>query len=968
MRLIANLLLAALLWSGRLDATLVGHYKFDEGTGATNALNQVAGSSTGAVGSGVTTGVAGISGNAYHFHNSAAQTGIVDMGNASFLPAVTSSGALTLSAWVKTTDTTGNRNTVVFAGDNTATNVYADLGVAAGQAGFLGSASARCRPVGATVAQQTGIFSSPVVAPVNDDAWHHLAMTVDLSAAKLELWVDGVLANTQTMTAANLPVFNNFEIGRLGRSVPADPFDGLVDDVQVYDQVLSPSQVEFLRGHPGLPVSAVVPPLVTADEVTMHHLGSVLLDVLGNDEPGVQAASVEILTPPASGTAVPDPQGEILYRHLTGTPATDSFTYRVKGSSGLYSVPAVVTVNFSSALRLANTTVQMPAAPPVTNFAVVNAFPGLSFTTPTTMESPAGDPKRLFVAERGGKIYLIPDVTASSPVKLLYLDLSSLTLDDGNEQGLKGFAFHPDFAGNGYLFVSYNHLEGGSEYVRLSRFKSDSPASNTAISAATEEILINQLYLPESGNQPRIHNIDECNFGPDGYLYVGFGDEDGHPDPSNNSQRIDKDFWSGLLRLDVDLEPEDYTAADGTGSDDASVPPNAHPAVVLHGGFPLYEIPADNPFIGATSFNGLAVLPAKVRSEFFAVGLRNPWQFNFDSLNGNLWLADVGLDTKEEVNLITKGGNYGWAFLEGSVPRKGVPPAAATLTGPVWEYDHGGGPFQGNSVIGGLVYRGSRYASLYGKYVFADFLSGNIWSMNSDGGPPAVERIAGESGIVSFAPDPSDTSLLMLDYGDGVVRRLRFPADSRGNRHLRRSCGLVPDSGRGALRAQSLVLVGSRHQEPLVRDQERARPIHLLGGRPLAVSRGRGLRETLRARIGAGESRHQKADRDPRAGANRRRNLWGQLSLERTGDRGGSGAGRGREFRSEHHGSGRSRGPNLADPQPLPVQHLPFLAGRTFSEPEHPPAQSTRLPGGQQRQFSHPARSCGLFGSIAAIP
>jgi MYXO-CTERM domain-containing protein len=237
------------------QAALIAYYKFDEGAGATIAANQVAGSS-GAIGSAVTTGVAGISGNAYSFGGATAtQADIVDMGNASFFSAVTASGQLTLSAWVKTTDTTGNRNAAIFAGDDTSSNVYTDLGVAAGQAGFLGSASARNRPAGAaTPAQQTGIYSSPVVAPVNDGVWHNLVMTVNLSTANLSLYVDGVLANTQTMASPSFPSFNNFEIGRLGRSAPTDPYQGLIDDVQVYDQALSLSDVQFLFANPGTSV------------------------------------------------------------------------------------------------------------------------------------------------------------------------------------------------------------------------------------------------------------------------------------------------------------------------------------------------------------------------------------------------------------------------------------------------------------------------------------------------------------------------------------------------------------------------------------------------------------------------------------------------------------------------------------------------------------------------------------------
>lgn len=241
-----------LLAANHVRAELVAHYKFDEPAAAVTALNEVPGSSTGAVGANITTGVDGKSGKAYSFPGTTAtQADCVDMAIASFFPAFTASGELSFSAWVKTADTTGNRNTVVFAGDNTATSVYADLGVAAGAAGFEGSASARNRPAGAAGAQQGGILSRPAVPAVNDDAWHHLVMTVDLSTSKLELWVDGVLANTQTMGVAAFPAFNNFEIGRLGRGAPVDPYSGLVDDVQVYDHVLTPAQIAYLGNHPG---------------------------------------------------------------------------------------------------------------------------------------------------------------------------------------------------------------------------------------------------------------------------------------------------------------------------------------------------------------------------------------------------------------------------------------------------------------------------------------------------------------------------------------------------------------------------------------------------------------------------------------------------------------------------------------------------------------------------------------------
>src|SRR5262249_29174701 len=140
-------------------------------------------------------------------------------------------------------------------------------------------------------------------------------------------------------------------------------------------------------------------------------------------------------------------------------------------------------------------------------------------------------------------------------------------------------------------------------------------------------------------------------FGPDGYLYMSVGDEGGGNDAQNNSQRIDKDVYSGILRLDVDQRPD-------------SLSPNPHPAI--HAG--TYKIPPDNPFVGATSFNGLPVDPTLVRTEFWAVGMRHPWRMSFDNVTGLVYSGDVGQDSYEELNIIRKGGNYGWAYREGNHP------------------------------------------------------------------------------------------------------------------------------------------------------------------------------------------------------------------------------------------------------------------------------------------------------------
>lgn len=236
------------------QAALVAHYTFDEGAGATTAINSVSGATDGVIGGNITTGVAGVSGNAYSFLGAtAAQADCVDMGNASFLSAFATSGQLSYSAWVKTTDTTGGRNTVVFAGDDTSSQSYTDMGHTGTTVGDLGEATARNRPnLGGGGAQQTGIFSTGIV--VNDGNWHNIVMTVNLSSSLLSLYVDGAFANSQTMGTSTFPNFDNFEIGRLGRSSPTDSYTGLVDDVQVYDTALSAGDVQYIHNNPGVTV------------------------------------------------------------------------------------------------------------------------------------------------------------------------------------------------------------------------------------------------------------------------------------------------------------------------------------------------------------------------------------------------------------------------------------------------------------------------------------------------------------------------------------------------------------------------------------------------------------------------------------------------------------------------------------------------------------------------------------------
>ncbi|RYD26260.1 MAG: LamG domain-containing protein [Verrucomicrobiaceae bacterium] len=248
-------------------AALIAHYKFDETTG-TSAVDELGGTS-GAIGSSVVIGASGVNftnnsaDRAYQFPDLATQAGIVDMGNASFFAGpsgLNSATQVTYSVWMKSDDSDANRNTVLYSGNDTVANSYQDIGLSgevnAGIGSIDGAASARNRPVGANSAQQNGIFSATTI---HDNAWHHLALTVDLTAKTMILYVDGVSSSTQNFAAGAVlfPVFNNFEIGRLGRaggSGPTDAFGGLIDDVQVYNTALGSTDIQYLFANPGTAV------------------------------------------------------------------------------------------------------------------------------------------------------------------------------------------------------------------------------------------------------------------------------------------------------------------------------------------------------------------------------------------------------------------------------------------------------------------------------------------------------------------------------------------------------------------------------------------------------------------------------------------------------------------------------------------------------------------------------------------
>jgi hypothetical protein len=234
-----------------------------------------------------------------------------------------------------------------------------------------------------------------------------------------------------------------------------------------------------------------------ADSFTMNPGGKAAVQVLKNDLGNFDPTSVTVVSQPAFGTATALPDGSIRYSHTTGNPTTDSFTYTARGLDGVVSVPATVTVNFTNAARFNTDFVSLPDAAPATGFALTNAFPGITFDSPHDF---AASGNSLFITEGDGRVWLIPDVTAATPVKTLFLDITNRVEHDNNEFAFKGIAIHPNYATNGRIYVTYNHLSGSTRTARLSRFTRSAGNPLTA-DPASELILINQF------NEGQFHNI-----------------------------------------------------------------------------------------------------------------------------------------------------------------------------------------------------------------------------------------------------------------------------------------------------------------------------------------------------------------------------------------------------------------------------------------------------------------------------
>jgi len=414
--------------------------------------------------------------------------------------------------------------------------------------------------------------------------------------------------------------------------------------------------------------------------------------------------------------------------------------------------------------RVANTTLtNFPTQHPQFGYTITNAFPGLRLNQPVCLASPPSETDRLFILEKTGNIVVITNL--ANPNRTVFMSLSVLS---DSESGLLGLAFHPGYATNGYFFTfssrSLTTTQGSGRHQCISRFQVSSSNPDQAL-PGTELFLIQQRDT--AGN----HNGGDLHFGPDGYLYASLGDEGPQYNGARNAQIITNKFFSAILRLDVDKRP-------------GNLLPNPHPASSTN-----YFIPVDNPYVGVTSFNGQTFSATAVRTEFYSIGYRNPWRMSFDPATGFLYVADVGQDRYEEVSVITNGANAGWAYYEGNQLAKSLYPSQAGiltnpppgLTFPIQDYTHGSGTFQGNSVSGGIVYRGDRISQLYGAYVFGDYTSGNIWTLRYDGVTTVpFQRIAGASGPVAFGRDPRNGDVLIAQINNNQIGRLTHSPSSSG--------------------------------------------------------------------------------------------------------------------------------------------------------------------------------------------
>ncbi|EMI40469.1 PQQ-dependent sugar dehydrogenase [Rhodopirellula sp. SWK7] len=364
---------------------------------------------------------------------------------------------------------------------------------------------------------------------------------------------------------------------------------------------------------------------------------------------------------------------------------------------------------------------------------VVEAYPNLRISRPIMMTGAGDGSGRLFVASQTGEIYYFDQDDTQVEEPNLFLDLSDRVIykDRENEEGFLGLTFHPQFSQNGRLYVYYTTSARPHVSV-LSEFHTTDGSQNRMGDPKSERVLM-EIQQPFWN-----HNGGTVTFGPDGYLYIALGDGGKANDPLKSAQDMSKVLGS-VLRIDVD-------------SRDENLP---------------YGIPKDNPLVGRSN----------VWPEIYAWGIRNIWRMAFDPVTNELWAADVGQNEWEEINIIRKGGNYGWSLREGAHSftqggGKGSGPSDRLIE-PLIEYPHTDD--WGKSVTGGLVYRGKQTPELQGYYLYGDYVSGRLWAMKIDPETKAVTEnrpIAWQQlPVFTFGQTESGEALMSTMMGGGRIYR-----------------------------------------------------------------------------------------------------------------------------------------------------------------------------------------------------
>ena len=339
-----------------------------------------------------------------------------------------------------------------------------------------------------------------------------------------------------------------------------------------------------------------------------------------------------------------------------------------------------------------------------------------NWARPTEMgvyPSPTGAAPGIFVAEQDGTVYHVSGDQVT-PI----LDLTDRVLRSGNEEGLLSVALDPGFATNRYVWVYYS--AGNPRRSVLARFTRN--AAGGAIDKAS------QLIVLEFAQPFANHNGGAIRFGPDGMLYLGLGDGGSAGDPQGNGQNL-RVLLGKIIRIDVRNASKEQP----------------------------YSVPSDNPFVSRQG----------ARPEIWAYGMRNPWRMAFDAATGALWVGDVGQGAVEEIDIATRGGNFGWSITEGDRCYKPSSNCDRTgLVAPVTAYGHDGGRC---SVVGGMVYRGSKVPEIAGSYVYGDTCSGELWAINAASPQTPVLIASGVKNMTSFGLD-AEGEITVLSFGQPIRR------------------------------------------------------------------------------------------------------------------------------------------------------------------------------------------------------